>query len=231
MKKLLILLPLLAAVAGGAVLLSSAKKGPSLLLQEKNVDFGVQDVQGKIEKTVIIRNIGTEDLVIHSVETDCGCTAALLSAKTIPAGGEGKLQIRVDVPKQGEFTKHVTLHTNDPEAMTFTVPISGAIKRIFAVDPKVLDFQEVQAGTEVSGTVTLQRITDEKVGVTGAEASSGFVRVGDIYSPDGVLTFIKVSLARGAPAGEFEGAVLVKTSSRVRPEITIPVKAKVVSPP
>lgn len=229
MKKFLIPLSLIAVIAGGVVLLSSSSKGPHFILKENAVAFGLQDPPGKLERTIPIRNSGTENLVIGAITTDCGCTAALLSSQTIPPGREGTLKVSVDIQPdwQGTFAKHVTIHTNDPAASTFTLPVTGQVKRMFAVDPKVLEFHEVPAGRGGALTLTIQRVAEDKVKVTGAEATVGFLSIDKVYSPDDILTFIKVTLSREAPQGDFDGSILVRTTSPLRSTITVPVSGKI----
>jgi len=228
LKRLVIVLVLVGFSAGGIYLVSYAKDGPRLSIKDKIVDFGIQDIQDNLEKTILIKNSGGKNLVISSVDQDCGCTATLLSSKIIPPKGEASLLIKVDVKNMlGDFSKHITLHTNDPEALSFTITVSGTMKKIFAFDTKLLDFNEVHAGKGATLSFTIERVTDEDVKIKDVEATPSYLRIEDVHSPDGIFTFIKVSLSEKTPPGNFEGSVRIKTSSKIIPEYTIPVRAKV----
>jgi len=228
MKRIFIFFVILAFSVGGISLVSYAKNGPRLSIKDKNVDFGIQDIQDELEKTILIKNAGGESLLIRSVEADCGCTAALLSSQIVPPKGEASLLVKIQVKDfQGDFSKNVTLHTNDPEALSFTITVSGTMKRIFAFDTKILDFNVVHAGKGATLSFAIQRVTEEKVKIKGIEAAPSYLRIEDVHSPDGIFTFIKVSLSEKTPPGDFKGSVRIKTSSKIIPEYTIPVRAKV----
>jgi len=228
MKKLIIIFVLMAFSAGGIYLVSYAKNGPRLSIKDKNVNFGIQDIQDELEKTILVKNAGGEDLVISSIDQDCDCTAVMLSSDIIPPNGEASILIRVGVKGlEGDFSKHIILHTNDPEALSFTITVSGTMKRIFAFDTKLLDFNVVHAGKGATLSFTMERVTEEKVKVKKIEATPSYLRIEDIHSPDGIFTFVKVSLSEKTPLGDFEGSIRVKTSSKIIPEYTIPVRAKV----
>jgi len=228
MKKLIIIFVLLVFSAAGIYLVSYAKNGPRLSTKDKNVNVGTQDVPGELERKILIKNEGDENLILSSVETDCGCTAVMLSSNIIPPKGEASILIKIDIGDiKGSFSKHVTLHTNDPEASSFTITVSGIIKKMFAFDTSLLDFGEVHAGKGATLSFTMEQVTNEDVKIKDVEATPSYLRIEDVHSPDGILTFVRVSSSEKTPPGNFEGSVRVKISSKIIPEYTIPVRAKV----
>jgi len=93
---------------------------PELEASNYVYDFGDIGPQQKVEKTFIIKNIGTKDLNIQDVSSSCGCTAALISENVIPPGGQAELLVTYDprVNKdQGTFvTRKVRIRSDDPAA-------------------------------------------------------------------------------------------------------------------
>ncbi|MEJ2745266.1 MAG: DUF1573 domain-containing protein, partial [bacterium] len=95
------------AVEPGAPKPATAPDGkqPKIVFDEKVYDFGKVMGVDKIEHVFKFRNEGKAELNINKVNTTCGCTAALLSAKTIPAGGKGEVKATFTIGKrQGKQT-------------------------------------------------------------------------------------------------------------------------------
>ena len=53
-----------------------------------------------MEKEFLIRNHGRADLVIESVVSTCGCTAALTDSKTVKPGGSTPLRVTLTAPEE-----------------------------------------------------------------------------------------------------------------------------------
>jgi hypothetical protein len=90
-------------------------KIPKLMISKTSHDFG--DVEeGKVVSVKFdIKNSGNDLLKIENVKTTCGCTAALLSSKTIKPGETGDLKIDLDTAnREGKLTRTVTIISNDP---------------------------------------------------------------------------------------------------------------------
>ena len=90
--------------------------------------------KGQVATTsIVVRNTGRAPLVVQSASTSCGCTTAILSPETIPAGGKGLLRVSYDSnahPKDlGRIKRFVFLATNDPDEsdvrITLTVDVTA----------------------------------------------------------------------------------------------------------
>jgi hypothetical protein len=111
-------------VVDKSVGLSKDVKTPKLVLLETQHDFG--DVEeGKVVETYIeFKNDGQEVLTINDVKTSCGCTAALLTSKTLKPGEKSNVRIDLDTSKrEGKLTRTVTLFSNDPSEANRTITI------------------------------------------------------------------------------------------------------------
>jgi hypothetical protein len=64
----------------------AAEKQPRILCEEPTFDFGSRDASETVDHTFVLRNTGTADLEIKSVQPACGCTTAELEKKTVPPG-------------------------------------------------------------------------------------------------------------------------------------------------
>jgi len=83
----LILLAFFALSSAGAALADGIKiSGPLLEVNPHTHDFGqlTQDTERRIN--VVLRNAGTEALLIENVDSDCGCTTAMLPDTLLAPG-------------------------------------------------------------------------------------------------------------------------------------------------
>jgi hypothetical protein len=76
-------------------------------------DFGKVAEGEKIGYTFTFGNEGTEDLVITSAITSCGCTVPKYDKKPIPPGGKGDLEVVFDTSgRKGIQTKTISVKSN-----------------------------------------------------------------------------------------------------------------------
>ena len=92
---------------------ASAQK--AVITCEKSVhNFGeIQEADGKVSHTFVVKNEGTTPLVISNVTASCGCTTPEWSKEPIQAGKEGEVKVTFD-PKNrpGNFMKTIRLYGN-----------------------------------------------------------------------------------------------------------------------
>jgi len=70
---------------------SNALAAPNLVVEQPVFDFGEVAQGDKVPHTFKFRNDGDKPLYIDRVKSSCGCTAALLSAKTLAPGESGEI--------------------------------------------------------------------------------------------------------------------------------------------
>lgn len=134
--------------------------GPRIQVDETVHDFGVVREGQPAVHVFLIRNTGDQDLEIRNVRTSCGCTAALLSDRVVPPGGEARLKVTYRTRgRPGPFRKTVTLFTNDPKVSTVQLLIRGEVKptpkpRIVLLPP-VVNLGRVSPGSETPITLQL----------------------------------------------------------------------------
>lgn len=105
---------------------------PDLVDTDYNWDFGDIGPEEVAEKVFTVKNTGTQDLVIDRVTSSCGCTAALLSEKTIPPGDEAQLRVsydpRVNKDRGKAITRYVDILSNDPAAPQVRFTITAYVR-------------------------------------------------------------------------------------------------------
>jgi hypothetical protein len=104
---LFILSPLAPAAGAGT---------PKIKFKETAWNFG-KIKQGEVAThEFVFANEGDDTLTIEKVSTTCGCTAALVSDRSIPPGKSGKIEVKFDSRGySGQITKVVTVQSNDPK--------------------------------------------------------------------------------------------------------------------
>lgn len=101
---------------------------PKVIVDQVNYNFGdiVQD--SVVQKTFTITNGGNDTLKITNIKTSCGCTAAVLGNKEIPASKS--TQIKVTFNSSGKLDKqikNITLNTNDPKNSIIVFTLTGNV--------------------------------------------------------------------------------------------------------
>jgi len=99
-------------------------KAPKLVLLETQHDFGDVEEGKVVETNIEFKNDGQAVLNIVDVKTSCGCTAALLTTKSLKPGEKSSVRIDLDTSKrEGKLTRTVTLFSNDPSEANRTITI------------------------------------------------------------------------------------------------------------
>ncbi len=105
-------------------------KNPKLALDMSRYDFGTVGEGKVVEAKIDFKNEGKAVLKVNDVKTSCGCTAALLSSKTLEPGQKGTLRIELDTSgREGKLVRTVTLYTNDPVDPNQTVTLFVNIEK------------------------------------------------------------------------------------------------------
>lgn len=105
-------------------------KNPKLTLNKTNYDFGKVEEGKVVDAKISFKNDGKGVLVINDVKTSCGCTAVLLSSKTLQPGESGNIRIELDTAnREGKLTRTVTLYSNDPQQPNQVITIFVNIEK------------------------------------------------------------------------------------------------------
>jgi hypothetical protein len=91
------------------------------------IDFKKVKYKAQIEGSFEISNIGTSNLFIQDVISDCHCTAPYWDTKPISPGSKSIIKVRYDSTIIGSFYKTVKVNVN-----TKKTPLVLAIKGIVA---------------------------------------------------------------------------------------------------
>jgi hypothetical protein len=76
--------------------------------------------------TFNIINLGNTPLIIHNIETTCGCTISQWDKSPVKKNDSTSIYIKYDAKKQGHFNKKIFLHTNSSNS-PFCLTIEGNV--------------------------------------------------------------------------------------------------------
>ncbi|HXI11537.1 MAG TPA: DUF1573 domain-containing protein [Thermoanaerobaculia bacterium] len=170
-----------------------AEKGsPTLTLVEPLKDFGTVPRGEKLNVEFLIKNTGTSDLELLSVQPGCGCTVADFD-KVIKPGKIGKVRAAVDTTTfTGPISKSVTVQSNDPNTPTSQLTINALVKPYVEAFPAgFVRFNTVQGDVQMQSV----KLYSEE------ETPFEIVR---IVVPEAIKEFVKVTHSK------LEGADLVQ---------------------
>ncbi|MFQ6110279.1 MAG: DUF1573 domain-containing protein [Candidatus Aminicenantales bacterium] len=136
------------------------EKAPKIKFKEDSHDFGRVNQGEVLTHTFSFTNEGSAPLVIKRVRTSCGCTAVLVSEKTIAPGKKGEIKVNFDTKGfEGEVSKYIYVETNDPaqpkKQLTVTAKINVPPRPRIDLDHYsmdiglVLDAEEIRAKTKI----------------------------------------------------------------------------------
>ena len=84
-----------------------------IAFNEYEYDFGKVKEGKKVRHTFIFENKGSDNLVIQSAATTCGCTVPKYDRKPIAPGKGGKLEVEFDTSgRDGMQTKTISVKSN-----------------------------------------------------------------------------------------------------------------------
>lgn len=102
--------------------------GPLISLDRTFYDFGViARYGGTVQEIFVVKNNGTEILIIGDILTSCGCTSATISSTSINPGESAELTVIFDPDFHKEpldvFRRTVFIPTNDPRTPEVEITI------------------------------------------------------------------------------------------------------------
>jgi hypothetical protein len=101
---------------------------PKIVFKENAWNFGKAKQGAELVHEFTFQNTGDGVLNIKNVETSCGCTAALVTAKKVEPGKSGKIKVSFNSQGYaGEVTKYVFVDSDDPASPRIELRISASV--------------------------------------------------------------------------------------------------------
>jgi hypothetical protein len=104
------------------------RAAPRIRIEPDSFDFGNTLPDKILRKDFSIRNFGDAVLLIESVSTTCGCTAALPEERRVEPGGSTLLRVTFETRRySGKVERRVIVRSNDPKAPVAEVRVSATV--------------------------------------------------------------------------------------------------------
>ena len=85
-------------------------------LSTREVNFGKFPASAVQSQEVVLRNTGNCPLVIHGIDTSCGCTRVEYDKRPVPASGETSIRIVYEAEQPGHFRKVADVYCNTADS-------------------------------------------------------------------------------------------------------------------
>ena len=122
------LLVVLALAAHTPLAGADGPAGARLAVEPPSFDFGNVLPEKTLQRDVVLRNVGSAELVIKDVRTACNCTVVGGYAKKLAPGASTSLRIELTTPAlAGPLAQTVTIETNDPDEPTVEVEVKATV--------------------------------------------------------------------------------------------------------
>ncbi len=204
---------------------------PNLQVATPIFDFGEIYQGEKVPHVFEFTNQGDEPLLIDRVRSSCGCTAVLVSQKSIPPGGQGELQATFDSTRfRGAIAKTIYLYSNDPVRPTMQLSIKGKVLETVALVPSQVNFGKVAAETAVTTRVLLRNQSPAtlSLGQPQTTAKELVVEMPEVDFVSGAEVTLALRLTPKPGQERFSGYVLIPVAGVPNNELRIPVYASII---
>jgi len=213
------------------LILSAEDKQAELQVFMQETQFTFQSV---VEGTEVVHdfavmNKGTDVLSILNVKTSCGCTAVSYT-RQIPAGGEGKITLKVNTTGYGGtlLKKSVQVETSAPKQPNLMLEITGNIEKVANITPGKLILRG-NAGEPISGSATIAPDPKYPFKVLETKAKTGtdiLVKIEEKQENNTTIYILTVENLKKDP-GRYYDVILLKTDSLIKPEIQLSVYGQI----
>jgi len=208
--------------------ISDSVQGPAIFFEKPDFNFGQIFKGQKIEHIYEFENRGKDILDIRKVKTSCGCTAAILTNKTIAPGKTGAIKATFNSGKlSGNVTKSISVLSNDPERPRYKLTISGKIIEDVSIKPRNIDFGSVLLGEKTNKTVTIKSQTTPDFKIKKIRPSKQFINASIVEEKNGEYV-IEVTLENDPGIGRFSGGLYLETNSQRQEKVTVPFFGEIV---
>lgn len=104
----------------------AVKNNAEIKFETNEFDFGELNLNADGNCSFKFYNAGKTPLIIHKVETSCGCTVPEWPKKPIKPGKQGEILINYDTSHPGMFNKTITVFYNG-ENSPIVLSIKGKV--------------------------------------------------------------------------------------------------------
>ncbi|MEA3465474.1 MAG: DUF1573 domain-containing protein [Thermodesulfobacteriota bacterium] len=210
---------------------SSCIAQPRLQVESTEINWGEIYSGEKKEHRFILRNNGDSALVITRVRSSCGCTAALVSSKTILPDEQAELHVRFNSKRfRGQVTKRVCVVSNDPQQPKKRFTLRASIVPELVMTPSRLSLGSIPADKDFVRNLSLVNHSDLPIQIKAVRSTSRHMTLANIPTSlepnEEAVVILTVHPPKSATV-VLNGYILIDAQGHTRKQLRIPVMAKI----
>ena len=193
-------------------------------------------VYGEPQKTIVEKIWSSEYPDLQILSVDSPFSYVKTSFREAPEeerdkaikGRQWQVAVKLDTDAPvGPMADFIVVTTNHPELKTVRIPLSGFVRPVLSVTPRVADFGRRELNENQTASLEIRNLSSSAVSL--GEVSTDIQGLDAQIEPieDGRLFKVLLTLKPGAPKGDFEGLVTISTSSAKQPTVEVSVKGVV----
>ncbi len=190
----------------------------------------VRPGQNPLKATILVRNIGNEELHITQVRPGCGCTTAPLDKDKLKPGDTARIKVELNIgSNNGNLTKSITITSNDSKDRDRIYYLKAEIIRDVQFTPsQYFTFSELRVGESSESKITIRNSSKEPIILSDFELPEGVtVNVKQNVTIKEGTSFDLIAKLRPTKKGYYNGEIKMKTTTQDYPTLSFPVYGNV----
>lgn len=186
-------------------------------------DFG-RVYQGRdTSYTVIVKNVGTSDLIISRVNTGCNCTDANITKLTLPPSDTALIHITFHTARfVGPYEKAFDIMSNDPASPHKYLSYKVNVISVLEAHPMFLYLGNIVLHEENHASVYLKNIEEKTVRIKSVRATLDSIKVSvastEVAPGDSTLLTASFIPTRNIL---YKGEIVIETDSEIQSKMKI----------
>ncbi len=210
------------------------KGGAKLVVVEGTTfDFGKIYRGSVMERTLTLKNAGTDTLVMGTIGVSCGCTGAMVTAERIPPAGTGAVKITFNSKNfAGPVHKTVTLNSNGDSLGYTVIEFTALVIDEIGINPQSIIVPDAEVHKKSTLTVVVTNNGMTPLALTGFRTQlKGLVlNLPAEAIPPGGTGEIHVEFTPETPSPMLTDGVFVTTNNMRQPEVYLQIYGGVRQP-
>ena len=131
-------------------------------------------------------------------------------------------------PPVGPLADFVIVRTNHPAMPELKIPVSGFVRPVLAVSPRIADFGKVELLRAQMTSLEVRNLSgdeiilhDVQIDLPGVSGEIEAIEEGKVYK-------VSLTLDPGMPKGDFKGTLKIRTSSPLQPVVEVELQGRVI---
>lgn len=140
------------------------------VLQETvEFNFGVVGQHETVEHVFVFKNTCRTPVEIASVKPSCGCTAAVVSARTVPPGESSRISVKFTPPpgSASRTTKTVSVYLRDDIEPHVILRLTADVRPELETEPARIVVDSAEVGVPFTRTITVRNQSKDLLIVSG----------------------------------------------------------------